>query len=569
MALKQVSRSSFAAPGQPSLADLIARVEAAPDLPRTTRQNWCWALRTVARVSGMAPAAIPAHPDFLRRLMGKAAPGSMGLCTGAWNNAKSLTGKAMTWAGLISIPGRYQAPYTPEWNKLWLLLPPKSALAVQLTRLFHYCSANGIQPEDMNDEVLRQFYEALTEESLVENPYEAYRGAAKSWNNAVAQIPGWPGRPVNVPSKRAEPFSLAWTVFPATLREQVEAHLASLAGVDLDSDFTRPMRPATIDTRRKQLLWFASALVHSGVPASSLDRLEVLVTPELAKRGLEHLLARRGGQTYPALASLAQFLPALARRLGLPAETVDQLKRYKQRLRFERHGLAERHRATLQRFDDPAAVQALVTLAQRIRREVERDGRKRRREAKLMQTAVAIEILLMAPVRISNLASIEVSRHLVTVQTEPRLIHLRFPGSEVKNGIDLEFPLPAESMDLIDLYLRDYRHLLADEPGDLLFPGKGAGRPKRNHPLSRQINVTVHRYTGLEMPAHRFRHAVGKIFLDRNPGQYEVVRQLLGHKNIKTTIEFYAGAEGAAAARHCTATILKLRGHKSGGEDGF
>jgi hypothetical protein len=45
MAPKQVSRSAFATPGQPSLADLIARVEAASDLPKTTRQNWCWALR--------------------------------------------------------------------------------------------------------------------------------------------------------------------------------------------------------------------------------------------------------------------------------------------------------------------------------------------------------------------------------------------------------------------------------------------------------------------------------------------------------------------------------------------
>jgi hypothetical protein len=104
MALKPISRSAFAAPGQPSLADLISRVGASSDLSKTTRQNWCWALRTVARVAGKAPAAIPAHPEFLRRLMGKAAPGSMGLGIGAWNNAKSLTGKAMAWAALISIP---------------------------------------------------------------------------------------------------------------------------------------------------------------------------------------------------------------------------------------------------------------------------------------------------------------------------------------------------------------------------------------------------------------------------------------------------------------------------------
>src|SRR5262249_3897157 len=160
MASEQVSRSAFAAPGQPSLADLIGRVEAASDLPKTTRQNWCWALRTVARVASKEPAAIPAHPDFLRRLISKAAPGRMGLGAGAWHNAQSRPGKAMAGAGLISTPGRYQAPYPPEWSKLWLLLPPKSALAYQLTRLFHYCSANGVQPEDVNDEVLQEFYTA-------------------------------------------------------------------------------------------------------------------------------------------------------------------------------------------------------------------------------------------------------------------------------------------------------------------------------------------------------------------------------------------------------------------------
>src|SRR5262249_52063077 len=176
-----------------------------------------------------------------------------------------LPGRAGAGRGLTSPPGRYQAPYRPAWSRLWLLPPPKSALAFQLTRLFHYCSANGIQPEHVNDEVLQEFYAALTAESLVENPYEAYRGAAKSWNNAMAQIPGWPGPPVSVPSKRAKPFSLAWTDFPASLHEQVEAHLVSLAGIDLDGDFTRPMRPATIETRRRQLLWLASALVRSGL----------------------------------------------------------------------------------------------------------------------------------------------------------------------------------------------------------------------------------------------------------------------------------------------------------------
>jgi integrase len=568
MALTQASRSAFAAPGHLTLADLIGQVEAASELPKSTRQNWCWALRTVARMAGKVPSAIPAHPEFLRRLLEKAAPLAMGLGTGAWNNARSLSGKAMTWAGLIDIPGRYLAPLGPQWRKLWPLLPKDSALAVQLSRLFHYCTANGIQPEDLDDEVMRRFYDALRDESLVQDPYGIYRGAPKSWNNAITRFAGWPGTLLAVPSKRGEVFSLPWADFPASLHSQIETHLASMGAINLDSDFHRPMRAATIKARRRQLRWFASALVHGGVEPCSLDRLEVLLAPQMAKRGLEYLLERRDGQSYRALANLAQYLPALARRIGLPAETIYKLKQYKQRLKIEHHGMAERHLPTLRRFDDPAVVDALLALPQRLRREAEGVRPKGARAAKLLQTAVAIELLLMAPVRISNLASIEESRHFVEVRTKPRQVHLQFPAEEVKNYQALEFPLPADTMELVDLYLRDYRHLLAVDPGDFLFPGKRAGCSKGGKSLSQQINRTVYKYTGLEMPAHRFRHAVGKIFLDRNPGQYEVVRQLLGHKNIKTTIEFYAGAEGAAAARHYSATILKLRDRKAGGGDG-
>jgi len=69
--------------------------------------------------------------------------------------------------------------------------------------------------------------------------------------------------------------------------------------------------------------------------------------------------------------------------------------------------------------------------------------------------------------------------------------------------------------------------------------------------LSMQIRKLVHDLTRLDMPAHRFRHAAAKIFLDRNPGQYEVVRQLLGHKDIRTTVSFYAGRERIGSPSLC------------------
>lgn len=133
----------------------------------------------------------------------------------------------------------------------------------------------------------------------------------------------------------------------------------------------------------------------------------------------------------------------------------------------------------------------------------------------------------------------------------------------MKNTNDLEFPLMPQSGDLLDLYVAVWHPILCDgQASPFLFPGDRPDRPKGKGTLSAQIKDLVFSYTRLDMPAHRFRHAVGKIFLDRNPGQYEVVRQLLGHKDIDITIAFYAGAETASAARHYAKTILGIRNGK-------
>ncbi len=140
------SRNPFADPSLPTFADLIACIAADEELPLRTRQNWTWALRTVARAVAEDPVAVPAHPEFLRRVLAQGAPASLGITRAAWNNARSLSGKVLEWAGLTSMPGHYQAPFTSGWAGLWTKLPPDTALSFQLSRLFNWASAQGIEP---------------------------------------------------------------------------------------------------------------------------------------------------------------------------------------------------------------------------------------------------------------------------------------------------------------------------------------------------------------------------------------------------------------------------------------
>ena len=64
------------------------------------------------------------------------------------------------------------------------------------------------------------------------------------------------------------------------------------------------------------------------------------------------------------------------------------------------------------------------------------------------------------------------------------------------------------------------------------------------------------------MTPHQFRHLAAKIILDNNPGAFELVRQLLGHKNLKTTTNFYAGIDTRRAGRAHADLIMKLRESK-------
>ena len=57
--------------------------------------------------------------------------------------------------------------------------------------------------------------------------------------------------------------------------------------------------------------------------------------------------------------------------------------------------------------------------------------------------------------------------------------------------------------------------------------------------FSGQISKRVLKLTGLRITAHQFRHAAGAIILQEQPGNYELVRQILGHRRLNTTIRCY------------------------------
>jgi integrase len=111
---------------------------------------------------------------------------------------------------------------------------------------------------------------------------------------------------------------------------------------------------------------------------------------------------------------------------------------------------------------------------------------------------------------------------------------------------------------LIRMYLKSYRHLVSDDPGDWLFPCRNGG-PRSDH-LAEDMCKVIYRETGLIMNAHLFRHFAGMLYLQQRPGAYEAVRRILGHRKLDTTTSFYTDLESKWAIRHYDEVVLSKRG---------
>src|SRR5262249_12544087 len=154
-------------------------------------------------------------------------------------------------------------------------------------------------------------------------------------------------------------------------------------------------------------------------------------------------------------------------------------------------------------------------------------------------------ILTVAPIRLGNLATIQLGQNLIKPGGPESCYWLVFPDYDVKNRINLEYPLDQYLTDLINEYVNEFRPTLSRRSNESwLFPGEGSGYKKQ---LSKQVTKRIEKTTGLRITVHQFRHAAGALILKRHPGNYELVRRLLGHRSIQTTINFYCGLENRQA----------------------
>jgi len=554
---------AFVPKGTPMFSDLISSMQSDQTLKPTRRRDMISGLNRVAKAIGRTPQDVPCHGRWLQPRLEKIAPAGIGMSTKAWQNAKSDARAAMVHVGIIERRDGRLTDLSPAWQKLWagvLTSQQSKTLQPALCRFVHFLNNRAVAPDDVRLEQAQSYREALIQNEISKSPEVAYRAAVNGWNLASRSVPNWPK--ITLPlERRQKVIKLPETEFPKRFMTDLEHLMFRLSHPDplAEDGRARALRPATITHYRRQLIRFASELVHAGMPIEEIDSIAALLHPATAERGLRQMLSRTENKTVKMISEVAALLRNLSRITGQPPETQKQLAKLAGRVATSpQKGMTRKNRDRLRGLQNDKSILRLLRLPERLFNNPPAGKANAYTKALAREDAVAIAILLVCPVRIKNLAGIHLEQHIQ--RPGDGRAYLVLTEDDLKNERPLEFELPQEVIRMIDRHLASRCPHMCPAGTPWLFPRRDGAVSVEPGQLSTRIKKRVSKTTGLEVNAHLFRHFAVMNWLNANPGGYEVARRLLGHSEVSHTINMYSGVEVKSATRAFADLIAAKKG---------
>lgn len=528
---------------EPSFFEAIAAIEQSAELTKSTKRHWACSLRQIAKWLDRPVEMVPARWTSIRLPVGQLHYARLGVTAKTVGNHRASAAAALRWFGKEHRVSPRGVPLSADWAVLRDAVEDKGRRA-RLYGLMRYCSGRGLRPASVDEAVVAEYLRYRAETSSLVIGSMAHRSIARAWNASAVENPAWPAQRLTEPPVKAQD-GRAWQAFPEGLRGDIDKYLAGLGKIRKgpDGKRSRPCSPRTVKTRRAELVAMARMAVKIGTPIESLTSLAVLVHPDVAKPVLDAYWETNGAEPKVYTIDLAWKLLGLARQAGLDDTAIERLDEMRALLEEHRHGgLTGKNLALIRQVLTEGIWSEVVSLPNALMRQAHADqAHAPVKAAVTAQLAVAIAILSFAPVRLTNLVTIKLGKNLIKPGGPDTPFWLVFPHYDVKNRVNLEFAFDDGLTKLIDEYIHEFRlTLVRGSNAACLFPGV-AGEPKTANMFSTQITERIQKTTGVRMTTHQFRHSCAAIYLRHHPGDYETVRRLLGHRNIRTTINFYCG----------------------------
>ena len=216
--------------------------------------------------------------------------------------------------------------------------------------------------------------------------------------------------------------------------------------------------------------------VRLGVPIESLTSLAALLHPDVVEPVIDAYWKKNGDEPKIFTIDLGWKLLRIARETGcLDQAALDRLDEIRAALEhYRRSGLTPKNLQLVRQVLTEGVWSEVVSLPNVLMQQA-RSAKDHApiKAAVTAQLAVAIAILTFAPVRLSNLVSIELGKNLIKPGGLNTPYWLVFPHYDVKNRVDLNFQFDQPLTDLIDEYVHEFRPaLLRGSNASWLFPGE-------------------------------------------------------------------------------------------------
>jgi integrase len=411
----------------------------------------------------------------------------------------------------------------------------------------------------VDDAVVQRFLTWLETRTLHARPRDLVRQVPALWAEAISRVSGWPAVELSSISFRPASPNLRWDELPDGLRTDAEAYLTARANPDVfDNDEDAPSQPlaeSTIRLQRDHIRLAVSILARSGAAVHELDGLRALVAVDAVKTVLRHYHQAAGGKPSAFAIGIARTLIQIAcYHVKVREDHLAGLKRLARQLPAIPFDLTAKNKALLAELEIDQLRARLICLPETLAREASSTlatgGRLKFVDA---QVAVAVETLLVAPVRAKNLIALNWAQNFREPQGPKGKLVLYVPKDCTKTKRrDLTFEFPPELAETIRWYRREILPRLGGDPNGDLFVSQG-GRRKGQDTLSDQIILTIEKKVGIHMTPHQFRHFAAALYLEEHPEDYQTVSDLLGHAFAKTTL-VYAGS----CSRRASVSYVKL-----------
>lgn len=570
--------TSLVKPVRLSAAAALEFVQGWTDLTDARRRNLVVSLETVCRICERPAAADLMECGWLNTRLFVRPPAAFDLKKSRFSDVICDLRYILERLGRHAARDRAEAGLSDGWIRLWNLVPERNRRAA-MSLFMHYASAAGIEPEDVDADLLAVFEPWVVDNVIHDKIPVRVRGTRYAWRDARATVAGWPSVELVRPSRRLT-YVMALEDFPQAFREDVESYLESLrrgfTGTlfqEVDPSVTppvvvarrrrrKPARATTVATRLYQIRLAATALVLAGVPIKQLVGLRDLVEPAShATTIIKHFWQKNGEKPGSHVAGVNEVLRQIAvHHCRSPACSVETILNWAAMTTPRQgKGMTERNRKRLSAMNVQPAYGKILNLPTVLMAEAMDAKRDSSRTAVMAMRAAMLEILLVCPMRRETLRLLRLDEHLLRLGPGARIVtHFWVPGWMTKTGAPLHWPVPEQTGDLLEIWIKRFRPTACDPDNPYLFGGLGK-LPMSGGGLSTTILDVFAQRVGIAVNMHLMRHFAAWLYLKVHPGSYAIVSMVLGHSSEETTKNFYTGLEIDAAARHFDAVVMGER----------